>query len=395
MRSLRDIFSDAELEAMRRPLDEAVPPPASYYTSKDLYDLEVENIFMKEWLWVGHEEQVKKPGDYFAFNIVDEPIIVVRDQSNQLRAFSAVCRHRGAVISTSEGNCKSFSCPYHGWTYSLTGQLIGAPQMREVKHFDQSKYGLVPLKLETWEGSILVNFDPNSKPLDATLGALPEYVKNFKMGELAPTERRIYKFECNWKMLVENFAEAYHVMATHGNTPGYSDLRYWRVAEPRGSYEILIGEFDEPMVTNVPSSSGKPAYVLEDLTEEEKRRQQYLVLLPNWGWSLQADGMICFVMMPDGPDRSHFIMDWHFPKAVMESPDFARISQASYDAVDGFNDQDIRVLGQTYSGYKSRLFHPGRFSLHEPIPYRLVRYVLDRVEGKQDRARELIQSHSH
>ncbi|MGD9765587.1 MAG: aromatic ring-hydroxylating dioxygenase subunit alpha [Candidatus Binatia bacterium] len=383
MTMLRDIFSDAEIEAMRRPLDEAVPPPPQYYTSKEMYELEVRHIFMKEWLWVGHVEQLTKPGDYFTFTIVDEPILVLRDQANQVRAYSAVCRHRGAVIATGEGNCKAFTCPYHGWTYGLDGRLIGAPHMQEVKSFDAARYGLIPLKVETWEGSILVNFDPLSKPLADSLGNLPDFAKNFRMGEMVSTERRIYDFECNWKMLVENYAEAYHVANTHGDTPGYSDVRYWSTVEPRGRHdEILVGEFQDAMVTNVAGSSSQPSYIIEGLTERERRTQNYLLLLPNWGWSLQANGMICFVMVPNGPDRSQFIMDWHFPKALVESPDFPQIAKESYDGVDGFNAQDMRVLALAFKGYQSRLFRPGRFSLHEPIPYRFSHYILDRIAGE-------------
>lgn len=84
MKSARDIFTDAELEAMRRPLDEAVPPPAQYYTSREFYELEVERIFLREWLGVGHVEELKKPGDYFTCTIVDEPILIVLDQGRKM-----------------------------------------------------------------------------------------------------------------------------------------------------------------------------------------------------------------------------------------------------------------------------------------------------------------------
>src|SRR5580692_10833754 len=141
MKSLTDILSQKDLDSMRLPIEQASPPPAAYYTSKEIYELEKERIFLKEWLWVGHADQVQNPGDYFTFEIAEEPIVVVRDQSKTVRAFSAVCRHRGAVIATSEGNCKVLKCPYRNWTYSLTGKLIGAPTMNEVSGFDASQFG--------------------------------------------------------------------------------------------------------------------------------------------------------------------------------------------------------------------------------------------------------------
>ena len=386
MSRARTIFNEQDLELMGRPLDQAVSPPAPYYTSKELYELEVERIFLKEWLWVGQVEQVKNPGDYFAFTVADEPIVVVRDQSGELRAFSAVCRHRGAVVATGKGNCKAFTCPYHGWTYALTGKLLNAPEMERVTNFAPSHYGLIPLKLETWEGIIFVNFDPQSKPLASSLGDLPECVKNYKLGELVCTERRNYDFPCNWKMLVENAMEAYHVVGTHQTSLGteYGSLLNWRIKEnPQGLYEDLIFVGSEPVTMAIPGSVSEIAWRIEGLTEAEQKEHHFILLYPNLLLIFQPDSVTCFVMLPEGPDRIKVICDWHFPKSLVERPDFGQIAKTNYDGVDGFNQQDIRVLGLTYQGYQSRLFRPGRFSLHEAIPHRFARYILSRVlEGE-------------
>src|SRR6266851_5496998 len=111
MKRLSEILSKNDIEAMRRPLEQAAPPPAPYYRSQDFYDLEMEHIFRKEWLWIGHADQVKNPGDYFTFTYATEPILVVKDQAGELHAFSNVCRHRGAILASGSGNCRSFPCP--------------------------------------------------------------------------------------------------------------------------------------------------------------------------------------------------------------------------------------------------------------------------------------------
>ena len=382
MKSLTDILRQKDLDAMRLPIEQASPPPAEYYTSRDIYELEKERIFLKEWLWAGHADQVQKPGDYFTCEIAEEPIVVVRDQSKELRAFSSVCRHRGAVIATGQGNCRAFTCPYHNWTYALNGKLIGAPTMNEVSGFDASRHGLLPLKVETWEGHVFVNFDPKSKPLSASLGDMINWVRNYRMADLICTDREEYDFPCNWKMVVENNLEGYHIPGTHAGSGEYCKLNHWKLAESHGLYGLIIAEFDEPLTMNVPGGGDKPVAMIEGITELDQRRNYFLILYPNMLWALQPDSTVCFTMLPNGVDRTRAIVDWHYPKWMTELPEFPEIAKAGRAGVAGFNEQDIRVLGLTAQGYKSRLFHPGHYSLHERNMYKFSRYIIDRLQGE-------------
>ena len=129
--------------------------------------------------------------------------------------------------------------------------------MNKVPGFKNSEYGLTPLKLETWQGNIFVNFDPNCKPLSASFGDFDKYLRNYKLADFVFTERRVYDFKCNWKMLVENAMEAYHIVGTHltsSDTP-YGQLRNWRAEEPNGLYEVLTFVNNEPLTMNVPGST--------------------------------------------------------------------------------------------------------------------------------------------
>ena len=256
--------------------------------------------------------------------------------------------------------------------------------MNKLSGFKNSDYGLTPLKLETWEGNIFVNFDSNCEPLSASLADLREYMENYKLENLIVTERRVYDFTCNWKMLVENAMEAYHIVGTHltsSDTP-YGQLKYWRAEEPNGNYEIATFEHDEPLSMNIPGSASAPATIIESLTPIEQRRHYFVLLRPNMLWILQPDSVVYFVMLPIGVDKVQVICDWAFPKKTVERDDFADIAKAAYDGVDGFNQQDVEVLDRTFQGYKSRIFEPGRFSQHEPIPHRFARYVLSRTNAR-------------
>lgn len=256
--------------------------------------------------------------------------------------------------------------------------------MNKLPGFKNSEYGLTPLKLETWEGMIFVNFDPACEPLSVALGDFSKYLGNYKLADLVCTERRVYDFKCNWKMLVENAMEAYHIVGTHktsSDTP-YGQLKYWRAEQPNGLYDVLTFEHDEPLTMNVPGSTDKPVSLIETLSPEEKNRHYFALLYPNMLWILQPDSVVYFLMLPVSPDKVQVVCDWAFPKSTVERPDFADISKAAVEGVDGFNQQDVEILDLTYQGYQSRIFQPGRFSQHEPIPHRFARFILNRTIGR-------------
>ena len=110
--------------------------PGEFYTSPEIFQKEIEQIFMKDWLCVGRVEQYAKPGDYRALRIAGEPVLVCKDKSGGLHAFANVCQHRGVEVIRGAGNTQEFRCPYHGWTYGLNGELTGAPYSAEVTAFD-------------------------------------------------------------------------------------------------------------------------------------------------------------------------------------------------------------------------------------------------------------------
>jgi len=381
-RAATEIFTEQELAAMKRPIDEAAPPPAKYYTSRALYELEVERIFLREWSWAGNEAELGEPGSFFASTIASEPVVVVRGRDGVLRAFSAVCRHRGAIVASGRGTCAAFTCPYHGWTYSLAGQLVAAPEMDRARGFDRSAYGLVPLRVETWEGIVFVNFDPNCRPLAETLGDAPEYIANYRLGTMVCTDRRAYDFPCNWKMIVENAMEAYHLPLTHKSAAGteYENLRNWGFKKgARGLWDDLLFAGREVISMNVPGGAGTVAWTIPTLTEAETHKHDFILVYPTLMIILQPDSAVFFIMVPDGGhDRAKLICEWRFPKSVAARPDFADVARNAVAGIEGFNREDVEVTGQTFRAYQSRLFRPGRYSHMEEAPYRFAHYVLQR-----------------
>ena len=210
-----NIFSPDRYEDTRRPIEHASPLPRDVYISQEWYDREVETIFLKKWLVATREEEIPNPGDYVRLDIIDEPLIILRDDDGEIRALSASCRHRGSELLVGSGNCKKITCPYHAWTYALDGRLLATPSMKDAEAFDKSLHDLPSVRAETWGGFVFINFDPDARSLLESLGGLVDRLASYRMEEMKVTKKWENRFNANWKIWVENSREGYHVRTVH------------------------------------------------------------------------------------------------------------------------------------------------------------------------------------
>ena len=151
-----DLFDPHTYANVRKPLLEAETLPPACYTSEEFFQKEVENIFMKVWNFVGRADTISKPGDYTTLDFVGVPLLIVRGEDNEIRAFVNSCRHRGAKVVTGKGSAtgaaKGIKCGYHGWIYKTDGQLAACPGMANSKDFDKKDYPLKSVNTATWAG---------------------------------------------------------------------------------------------------------------------------------------------------------------------------------------------------------------------------------------------------
>ena len=182
------IFSPHLYDDVRLPVLEAGLLPPWCYTSHEFHEREVREVFMKVWNLVGRVEQIPGPGDYIALELAGVPVIILRDEDHEVRAFANTCRHRGCRLLTGEGSCDRYiRCPYHGWAYAFDGRLVGAPGMKETLDFDPSQIALHRIRLETWEGFMFICFDAQSESLMDYLGDFPERFAMYCFGEMVLT----------------------------------------------------------------------------------------------------------------------------------------------------------------------------------------------------------------
>lgn len=198
----------------------------SIFTDRSLYNQELARVFAPSWLFLGHVEQLQKPGDFFTTFMGEDPVIVTKDKEGNYRAFLNSCRHRGArVLRADYGQTRAFTCTYHGWSYGLNGELISVPNENGYSDspFDRKDWGLVEVaQLETVLGLIFATWNPEASPLDEQLGDMKWYMEAFldRDSEGTTLVGGITKWvlKGNWKLAAEQFGtDWYHVNMSHAS----------------------------------------------------------------------------------------------------------------------------------------------------------------------------------
>jgi len=193
----------------------------SLYTDAQVFDQELEKIFYKTWIWVGHVSEIPDAGSYKTTYVGKQPVIVVRDRKQAIHVLLNRCRHRAATVCEhKKGKTNSFVCPYHGWSYALDGSLRGVPHPESyADRLDKGEHPLVSLRVEQYAGMIFATFNDAIEPLEDFLGAARKWMDLFmKQGGGYPIKvagEHRFRFPGNWKIQLENTTDAYHFPLVH------------------------------------------------------------------------------------------------------------------------------------------------------------------------------------
>jgi anthranilate 1,2-dioxygenase (deaminating, decarboxylating) large subunit len=197
----------------------AVDP--SVYTDPAIFEAELEKIFYRTWVWVGHESELRNAGDFKRAAIGRQPVIVVRDRSGTIHVLENRCRHRGATVCEKrQGNATGFTCPYHSWSYGLDGKLRALPYPDGYEDvIEKADFPLRSLRVGVYAGMIFASFNPEVEPLDEFLGNAKPWIDRFmKQGAGYPIKTQgehKFTFRGNWKIQLENTTDGYHFPVVH------------------------------------------------------------------------------------------------------------------------------------------------------------------------------------
>jgi len=186
----------------------------AFYRDAGIYERDVQRIYLRSWLYAGHQSEIPDKGDYFLLNFAGESVIIARDQEGRIRALINVCRHRGSRVCLEEsGRASRLTCRYHGWTYALDGSLRGASNMPD--DFDKASSGLKSIHVETFGGMIFVNFADTPSAFEPIRRHMESCLRPYRLDECKVAHRQTYPIEANWKLAVENYTECYHCTTAH------------------------------------------------------------------------------------------------------------------------------------------------------------------------------------
>ena len=351
--------------------------PRRYYVDPGLFLAEFDRIFAQRWLCVGREDQIREAGQYFLQQVGTESIIVLRDRGGKIRSYYNVCRHRGTRLCEEHSGhfSETIQCPYHAWTYSLDGRLIGAPSSGDIEGFSKSDYPLNRVAVEAWEGFLFINLADEPEPFEEAYRPLMGRFSRFNLPNLTVARTIEYDVRANWKLLFQNYSECYHCGPVH---PPLAKL----TPPTSGENDLIEGPFTGGfMVINqghqsLTMSGRSCGLVVGHLPEEDLNRVYYYAIFPNMLLSLHPDYMLVHLCWPIAPDRTINICEWHFHPGEMSKPDFQADDAVEFWDITNREDWAISELSQ--AGIQSRAYRPGPYSRCESLPHAFDQMVLDR-----------------
>jgi Rieske 2Fe-2S family protein len=340
--------------------------PRGFYADPDFYRRELEHFYFDRWICAGRADQIPASGDYFTRSLADESIIVTRDASGDIHALFNVCRHRGTRLSErTEGHfVERIQCPYHAWTYDLSGRLVAAPHMPP--GFCKDEYPLHRAGCDVWDGHIFIRIgrERSEASLRQQLGDLPQRFAAYRMADLRLGRRIVYDVKANWKLIVLNYNECLHCPTLH---PALNKLHHYLAADnvaPTACYCGGAMGFREGVETMSVDGKRRREY-LPGLTEVQRQQVAYYSIYPNLLLSLHPDYMMTHTLWPRAHDRTEIVCEWHFHPDEMAKPGFHIDDVIEF--WDLTNREDWWIAEQSQAGINSRVYQPGPYSEREEL----------------------------
>ncbi|UJW76303.1 aromatic ring-hydroxylating oxygenase subunit alpha [Rhizobium sp. SL42] len=386
-----------------------------FYIDQDYFKLDMEQIWYRDWLFIGHDCEIPRAGNYFTAQVGDYPIVMVRGKDQVIRAFHNTCRHRGHRVCTSDrGASAKLVCPYHNWTYDLDGSLVFARQMGET--FDKNEFGLKPVHCESVGGYIFICLANEPADFAPVRASIEPYMKPHRLSEAKVAHRSTIIEKGNWKLVWENNRECYHCASNHpelcrtypeaptatgvqgaGDDPVIAE--HWLRCEAAGlpsTFKIdPSGQFRTarmPLIQEAESytMSGKRA-VRRPLSDDVSTSHIGTMLLfhyPSTWNHILVDHAISFRVTPLSAEETAVTTTWLVHKDAVEGVDYD-LEELTH-VWEMTNDQDRSIVEENAFGIRSPAYEPGPYSVeHEGGVMQFVdwytTFMINRLQGEKTR----------
>ena len=379
-------FSAAPIDpaALARSLQafgESVMLPPAAYVDPAVFAWEQRHFFGAGWTCVGFSSQLAQPGDQRAEPAGEGSVLLSRDDDGTLHAFANTCRHRGHELLPcgAAAQRNSIICPYHSWTYDLSGGLRFAQGFKGQAGFDSSSWGLAELPVAEWHGLIFVDSSGEAPPLADSLAELDEVVAPYEPERLVIAGRHDYDAAANWKILTENYHECYHCPVIHPELCKVSPPKSGENYPPQdawvGGWMDLRDGMDTMSLDG--TSQGIP---LRGLDAQGLRTVIYVNIFPNVLLSLHPDYVMTHRLVPLAVDRTMIECTWAFAPETADAPGFE--PGYAVEFWDITNRQDWGACESVQRGLSSPHAQPGPLSPDEDAVYQFVTMVARGYRGE-------------
>ncbi|MGH8400761.1 MAG: aromatic ring-hydroxylating oxygenase subunit alpha [Gammaproteobacteria bacterium] len=328
-------------DLLSRPLAEAATLPAAVYVDPAFHALDMRHLFAKTWQPVARAEQLHEIGDQVVAKIAGRPVIVVRCNDGVLRGFFNVCRHRAGPLALANGNSRQLQCKYHGWTYTLEGQLRAAHEMQDAKDFDISCIHLDPVTVAEWEGLVFVAVSEPVVTLEQLLHGIRERIQPIELPKLQFHSSVTYDVTCNWKVYVDNYLEGYHLPHVH---PGLNQLLDYR------SYATTLAEWYSYQHSPLDGTRGP----------YQAGEAHYYFIYPNLMLNILPDRLQTNLVLPVSAGRCQILFDYYYTETGSKAAQQMIAEDLRFS--DEVQQEDIGICERVQLGLESGSYHVGRLS---------------------------------
>lgn len=378
------------IRALQRLRDREAGTPLTreFYTDESIFNLDLEHIFYRDWLFAAHTCELPTAGSYVTLQIGAYPILLVRDAGSVVRAFVNSCRHRGArVCRESRGTAGKLVCPYHQWSYHLDGRLFAAPRMGP--DFDRSRYGLRQVHCETVAGYIFVCLAAEAPDFAPARADLEPYLAPHRIDEARVAFESTIVEEGNWKLVWENNRECYHCAGNHpelartfADTPAITGVvgaaeqpevaEHWRRCEahglpsrfklsPDGQYRTVRIPLIEPTVSYTLSGAAAVRRPLSSAIPGPANVGALVFFHYPSSWNhFLSDHAISFRVLPLSPTRTQLTTRWLVHRDAVEGVDYD-LKELTHVWL-ATNEQDRRIVAENQIGVSAPTYDPGPYS---------------------------------
>jgi len=323
--------------------DDAYTLPAELYINSKYLEFEYNSIFESTWQLVGHKSQLRNPGDQIVTQVGKIPLVIVTTEKGKIKAFHNVCRHRAGPVAVDNGHAKSLRCKYHGWTYTLDGDLRSAPEMDSTPGFDVCEHHLPRVHLTIWQGFVFVSINKNNTDIEDIFTGIKDKIQPIDLTQMQYHHRDEYVINCNWKVYMDNYLEGYHLPHVH---PGLNKLLDYR------SYTTEIKEWY--------SYQHSPLESLDENFYGDGDAHYYCVY-PNLMLNILPNRVQTNIIQPLSVNKTKVIFDYYYKDT--ESTQTQKMIVEDQEFSDQVQKEDVDICEQVQLGLNSGSYVVGRLCM--------------------------------